>query len=132
MKGYYKQSEITSETIRSDWLHTGDLGYFDAEGYLYLTGRIKNIIISGGINIYPEEIEQILLQHECVEDVCVVGEEHKMMGEMPIAKLVLKSDMTSAELKQYCSQRLADYKVPIRFDFVESLSKTYNGKIKRF
>ncbi len=132
MKGYYKQPEITRETIRSDWIHTGDLGYFDDEGYLYLTGRIKNIIISGGINIYPEESEQILLQHECVEDVCVVGEEHRMMGEMPIAKVVLKSYITSTELKQYCSQRLADYKVPIRFDFVKSLPKTYNGKIKRF
>lgn len=69
MKGYYKQPEITNETIRNAWLHTGDLGYLDGDGYLYLTGRIKNIIISGGINIYPEEIEQILLQHECVDDV---------------------------------------------------------------
>lgn len=132
MQGYYKQPEITRETIKNGWLYTGDLGYFDNEGYLYLTGRIKNIIICGGINIYPEEIEQLLLQHESVDDVCVIGEEHKMMGEMPVAKVVLKSDTTTTELKQYCSQRLADYKVPIRFDFVESLPKTYNGKIKRF
>ena len=132
MKGYYKQPEITRETIRSEWLHTGDLGYFDDEGFLYLTGRIKNIIISGGINIYPEEIEQLLLQHDCIEDVCVIGEEHQRMGEMPVAKVVLKADITAAELKQYCSQNLTDYIVPIRFDFVESLPKTYNGKIKRF
>lgn len=131
MKGYYKQLEITKETIRAGWVHTGDLGYFDNEGFLYLTGRIKNIIISGGINIYPEEIEQLLLKHESVEEVCVIGEEHKMMGEMPVAKIVLKSDVTSAELKQYCSGKLTDYKIPVRFDFVESLPKTYNGKIKR-
>lgn len=132
MKGYYKQPEITQETIRNEWLHTGDLGYFDDENFLYLTGRIKNIIISGGINIYPEEIEQLLLQHDCIEDVCVIGEEHQRMGEMPVAKVVLKYDTTAAELKQYCSQKLTDYKVPVRFDFVESLPKTYNGKIKRF
>jgi long-chain acyl-CoA synthetase len=132
MKGYYKQPEITKETTRNGWLHTGDLGYFDDDGFLYLTGRIKNIIISGGINIYPEEIEQLLLQHECIDDVCVIGEEHKMLGEVPVARVVLKVDMTAAELKQYCSQKLTDYKIPVRFDFVESLPKTYNGKIKRF
>jgi long-chain acyl-CoA synthetase len=132
MKGYYKQPEITRKTICDGWLHTGDLGYFDDEGYLYLTGRIKNIIISCGINIYPEEIEQLLLQHECVEDVCVIGEEHEMMGEVPVAKIVLKSDVSAAELKQFCSTKLADYKVPVRFDFIDSLPKTYNGKIKRF
>ena len=132
MRGYYKQHKITEETIMNGWLHTGDLGYFDEEGYLYLTGRIKNIIISGGTNIYPEEIEQLLLQHECVDDVYVIGEEHQMMGEMPVAKVVLKSDITITELKQYCSERLANYKVPIRFDFVDNLPKTYNGKIKRF
>ncbi len=132
MKGYFKQSEITNQTIRNGWLHTGDLGYFDEDGFLYLTGRIKNIIISGGINIYPEEIEQLLLQHESVEDACVIAEEHKMMGEVPIAKIVLKSNITSEQLKKYCSEYLTAYKVPTRFDFVESLPKTYNGKIKRF
>lgn len=132
MKGYYKQPKITNEILHNGWLHTGDLGYFDSEGFLYLTGRIKNIIISGGINIYPEEIEQILLQHESIEDVCVVGEAHDFMGEMPVAKVVLKNKVTQAELKSYCSDRLTDYKVPIRFDFEEDLPKTYNGKIKRF
>ncbi len=134
MKGYYKQSEITRKTIRNGWLHTGDLGYFDSEHYLYLAGRIKNIIISGGINIYPEEIEQLLLQHEYINDICVIGEEHELMGEVTIAKVVLKdnTNTSEAELKQYCSRNLTKYKVPVRFDFVESLSKTYNDKIKRF
>lgn len=131
MKGYYKQPEISKETKRNEWLHTGDLGYFDDEGYLYLTGRLKNIIISGGINIYPEEIEQLLLQHECVDDVCVYGVEHDMMGEVPAAKIVLKADVSIAELKKFCSKNLANYKVPVKFDIVNSLPKTYNGKIKR-
>ncbi|MGN6713639.1 class I adenylate-forming enzyme family protein [Anaerocolumna jejuensis] len=131
MKGYYKQPEISKETKRNGWLHTGDLGYFDGEGYLYLTGRLKNIIISGGINIYPEEIEQLLLQHECVDDICVFGEEHEMMGEVPVAKIVLKSDISTVELRKFCSENLANYKVPVRFDIVNSLPKTYNGKTKR-
>lgn len=132
MKGYYKRPDITSETIRNGWLHTGDLGYLDGDGFLYLTGRIKNIIISGGINVYPEEIEQLLLQHESVEDACVVGEEHKLLGEVPVAKVVLKHEISQVELKLYCTEKLADYKVPSRFDIVDSLPKTYNGKTKRY
>ena len=69
MKGYFKQPQITNNTIINGWVHTGDLGYLDKDGFLYLTGRIKNMIISGGINIYPEEIEQILLEHEAVAEV---------------------------------------------------------------
>lgn len=132
MKGYYKQPNITNETIKNGWLHTGDLGYLDNEGFLYLTGRIKNIIISGGINIYPEEIETLLLQHDCIENAYVIGEEHNLLGEVPIAKIVLKAQITLIELKAYCTEKLADYKVPVRFDFVEDLPKTYNGKIKRY
>lgn len=132
MKGYYKKPELTKRTINNGWLHTGDLGYFDNEGFLYLTGRIKNIIISNGINIYPEEIEELLLQHESVEDVIVLGKKHKIKGEIPIAKIVLKSKITEFELKEYCSKRIADYKIPVEFEFVDYLPKTYNGKNKRF
>lgn len=132
MKGYYKRPEITKKVISNGWLHTGDLGYFDQEGFLYLTGRIKNIIISGGINIYPEEIEKVLLQHDCVRETIVVGKYHKIRGEIPIAKVVLNSDVTENELKNYCQQYLTDYKVPYAFQFVESIPKTYNGKYKRF
>lgn len=131
MKGYFKQPQITSETIKNGWLYTGDLGYIDDDGFLYVTGRKKNIIISGGINIYPEEIEQVLLGYPTVEDVCVVGEEHKLLGEVPIAKVILKSPTLVLNLKAYCIEKLAKYKVPIRFEIVESLPKTYNGKIKR-
>lgn len=131
MKGYYKQREKTTAIIRNGWLHTGDMGYFDEDGYIYLTGRIKNIIISGGINIYPEEIEQVLLQNECIEDAYVYGKAHDMMGEVPVAKIIKKSEITSKNLRQYCRKYLADYKVPYDFEFVDKLKKTYNGKVKR-
>ena len=132
MKGYYKQDEITAQTIRDGWVYTGDLGYIDGDGFLYLTGRIKNIIISGGINIYPEEIEQLLIENECVEDACVIGEEHPLLGEVPIARIILKSPIEFDDLLKYCTSRLTDYKVPARIEIVTELPKTYNGKIKRF
>lgn len=133
MKGYYKQDKITNEIIVDGWLHTGDLGYIDNDGYLYLTGRKKNMIISGGINIYPEEIEEILMQHPNIRDVCVVSEEHAILGEVPIAKVVLKHNLNStSDLREFCSEKLANHKVPIRFEIVNDLSKTYNGKIKRY
>lgn len=131
MKGYYKKTEISKEIKRNGWLHTGDLGYLDDDGYLFLTGRKKNVIISGGINIYPEEIEQILLQHENIADVYVYGMEHEILGEVPAAKVILNSDVAIDELKRYSSENLANYKVPVKFDIVSNLPKTYNGKIQR-
>lgn len=131
MKGYYKQPDITAQTIKNGWLHTGDLGYINDEGFLYLSGRIKNIIISGGINIYPEEIEYTLLQHSKVSEVYVYGQEHSILGEVPVAKVVLKEKVELQELKQYCKKNLAAYKIPVKFIIVNELPKTYNGKLKR-
>jgi long-chain acyl-CoA synthetase len=131
MKGYFKQPEITKKTIINGWVHTGDLGYIDEGGFLYLTGRKKNVIISGGVNIYPEEIEQILLEHEAVSEVCVVAEEHERLGEVPVAKVILKSKVTAEELSAHCRDRLSYYKVPVKYLFVSDLPKTYNGKIRR-
>lgn len=131
MKGYYKQDEITKKTIVDNWLHTNDLGYFDSEGYLYLTGRKTNMIISGGINIYPEEIEEILMNHPNIKEVCVISEEHALLGEVPIAKIVLKDSAVTDNYRDFCTDKLAYYKMPIRFDVVCQLDKTYNGKIIR-
>lgn len=133
MKGYYKQPKITEETLRFGCLHTGDLGYFDDDGFLYLSGRKKNMMISGGINIYPEEIEEVLMGHIAVSECCVIAEEHSLLGEVPVAKIVLKDSAYSGnDFRNYLHKYLSDYKIPIRFDFVDILPKTYNGKIRRF
>lgn len=132
MRGYYKQIEKTNAVIRDKWLHTGDLGYFDKDGYLFLTGRLKNMLISGGINIYPEEIEQLLLQHECVADALVVGKTHDLLGEVPVAKIVLKKKVSALELREFCKEKMAAYKIPVEFEIVNKLDKTYNGKVKRY
>ena len=131
MKGYYKQDAITNDTIIDGWLYIGKLGYLDNEGYLYLTGRKRNIIISGGINIYPVEIEDVLIGLAYVSDVCVISKEHYFLGEIPIAKIVLKDNCIIDDFRAYCAKKLSEYKIPKRFDFVTHLDKTYNGKIKR-
>lgn len=133
MKGYYKRDEITCSVKIDSWLHTGDIGYLDEEGYLYLVGRKKNIIISGGINIYPEEIEQMLMNYGGVKESYVYGIEHDILGEVPVAEIVLKDDefLNVNEILNFCKERLAPYKVPKKIKVVKSLEKTYNGKIKR-
>lgn len=133
MKGYYKKKETTENTLKNGWLHTGDLGRFDEEGYLYIVGRIKNIIISGGLNIYPEEIEEALINHPKIKEVVVTGEHHEILGEIPVARVVLKEECecTAVELTKYCAGILSSNKVPSRFIFCEQLEKTYTGKIKR-
>jgi long-chain acyl-CoA synthetase len=135
MRGYYKRPEVTSETIKNGWLHTGDLGKFDEEGYIYLLGRIKNIIISGGINIYPEEVEELLLSHKSVEDAYVLGQPHDLLGEVPVAQVVLHKDIvdvpTDREILDYCQGQLAQYKIPVYITIVDQIEKTKTNKIKR-
>ena len=130
MKGYYKNEEATKQTIIDGWLHTGDLGYLDDDDFLYIVGRKKNIIISGGINIYPEEIEEVLLMNPCVKDVIVYGEPDYILGEVPVADIVY-NEGEREDLSAYCMGKLAKYKVPVQFYIKEKIEKTYNGKIKR-
>lgn len=132
MKGYYKRPDITRKTIVDGWIHTGDVGYQDEEGFIYLNGRIKNMIISGGINIYPEEIEQILLSYNGIKEAVVVGEDDDLLGEVPVAKIVVSKSIDIGDLKTYCRRVMSDYKVPTKFDIVEDLPHTYNGKNVRF
>ena len=133
MLGYYKNEAETAKVIKNGWLHTGDMGAVDDEGYVYITGRKKNIIISNGINIYPEEIEEILSGHNFVHGVCVYGEKHDILGEVPVAKVVLhdKKNVCEKELVNYCRDYLSDYKIPTKIYFVDSLPSTSSGKIKR-
>lgn len=132
MVGYYKHPEETNNVKRNGWLHTGDIGKFDNEGYLYIVGRIKNMIISGGLNIYPEEIEEVLITHDDIKDVVVIGETHDILGEIPVAKIVTDNrNLTVYDIIGYCAKFLDKYKIPKKIIFCDELEKTYTGKIIR-
>lgn len=133
MKGYYKRPEETAKVIRNGWLYTGDIGRFDAEGYLYVVGRIKNVIITGGLNIYPEEIEEVLRSYSDVEEALVLPKQHEVLGEVPIAQVVVKknSRVSTSELLDFCKERLGIQKIPSEIIVVEKIEKTYNGKVRR-
>jgi long-chain acyl-CoA synthetase len=134
MKGYYKRKEQTRQTLVNGWLYTGDLGRFDRDGFLYIVGRRKNVIIKGGMNIYPEEIEELLMQHPAVKEVCVSGEEHELLGEAPVAKIVLKDNagrINEEMLMRYCLGAMSSFKIPERIQIVAELPKTDSGKLIR-
>lgn len=132
MAGYYKNPNLTKKVITKDgWLKTGDIGYMDCEGYLYISGRIKNVIINGGLNVLAEEVESVILTNDHVSDCCVYGESNARLGEIICAKIVRKNQISVKDIKDFCNKRLTAYKVPHKIIFVESLEKTYNGKIKR-
>lgn len=127
MPAYWSNPEATAETLRGGWLHTGDVGMFDEDGYLTLKDRSKDLIISGGSNIYPREIEEILLQHESVREVSVIGRPDEEWGEVVVAYVV--GETKSAELDRLCLERIARFKRPKDYVFVDSLPKNNYGKI---
>jgi len=133
MKGYYKKPDETKETLRGGWLHTGDIGYVDEEGYLYVTGRKKDMIIKGGYNIYPNEIEKYFLEHPNIKEVGVVGIPHEKYGEDVMAFVVLKdgNKISERELIDYIQSRISKFKTPSRIEFIEDLPKNLVGKIKK-
>ena len=131
MKGYWRDSEATADTLREGWLHTGDLGSLDDDGFLTLRGRSKDLIISGGTNIYPREIEEILLRHPAVSEVSVVGRADRDWGEEVVAFVVLHpgARATEEELDALCLQHIARFKRPKLYRYVDGLPKNNYGKV---
>ncbi|MBM3118036.1 MAG: long-chain fatty acid--CoA ligase [Chloroflexi bacterium] len=133
MKGYWNQPEDTAQTIRNGWLYTGDIGYLDEEGYLYITDRKKDIIIRGGENVSPREVEEVLYQHPKVLEAGVIGIPDKVYGEEIKAFVTLKQgeEASEDEIITFCKERLPTFKTPKKVQFLESLPKNLLGKVLR-
>jgi acyl-CoA synthetase (AMP-forming)/AMP-acid ligase II len=131
MKGYWRNPEATAETIRHGWLHTGDVGFMDESGYLFIMDRSKDMIISGGENIYPREIEEVIIQHPSIREVAVVGVPDPKWGEAvkAVVALLPGKPLTEEELIAFCKDNIASYKKPKSVDFVDELPKNNYGKI---
>jgi fatty-acyl-CoA synthase len=135
MQGYWGDPERTAETIDSDgWLHSGDIGVMDAEGYTQVTGRIKDMIIRGGENIYPREVEEFLYTHPAIQDVQVFGIKDARYGEQVCAWVRLRegATMTADELQDYCRDKITHFKIPHYIRFVEDFPMTVTGKMQKF
>jgi len=131
MRGYWDDADATAETLRGGWLHTGDVGAFDEDGYLTLKDRSKDVIISGGTNIYPREVEEVLLQHPGVREVSVIGKPDADWGESVLAFVVAEPDceIETDELDQLCLARIARFKRPREYRFLDTLPKNSYGKV---
>ena len=129
--GYDDDPAATAEALRDGWLYTGDLGRVDDDGFFYIVDRTKDMIISGGINIYSSEVEEVVYQHPAVAEAAVIGVPDEKWGESVKAVVALRPGQTlaEAELIAYCREYLAPYKVPRSVDFLDSLPKSVRGKI---
>ncbi len=136
MKGYYKHPKATKEAFfEEEWLRTGDLARIDEEGYIQIVGRAKDVIVCGGENIYPREIEETLAKFPGVAEVAVVGKPHKLRTEVPSAFVVLaeeaKGKVTESQLRKHCREHLGEYKIPENFYFIDEMPKTATRKIQK-
>ncbi|MNT46014.1 Long-chain-fatty-acid--CoA ligase [compost metagenome] len=131
--GYFNEPALTRETIIDGWLHTGDMARVDEAGYLYLVDRKKDMIISGGFNVYPTEVEATLYQHPDVLEACVISVPDDTWGESVKAVVTLRPgrEATAQQLIAHCRERIADYKSPRSVDFVAELPKNASGKLAR-
>ena len=127
MSGYWNNADATASTLRDGWLHTGDMGSFDASGFLTLRDRSKDVVISGGSNIYPREVEEVLIEHPGVSEACVVGAPDPEWGEVVVAFIV--GSASSAELDAYLLERIARFKRPKRYEFIDEIPKNSYGKV---
>lgn len=133
MKGYYKNEEATAEVLKGGWLSTGDLGRLDEDGYLFVVGRKKDMIIRGGLNVYPQQIENIVSKMQGVDECCVVGIDEPRWGQeiLAVVKVAEGQTLSEDEIFRVCRDELAPYKQPRYVRFVEELPKTATGKIKK-
>jgi long-chain acyl-CoA synthetase len=131
MQGYYNRPDANAEALHAGWFHTGDVGYRDDDGFFWLVDRKKDMIIRGGENIYPREIEDVLLEHAGVKEAAVIGRPNEVRGEEVHAVLALTEGTELAEIEEHCRGRLAPYKVPSTWELVPELPKTSTGKIDK-
>ena len=134
MKGYYKAPDKTAEALEPDgWLHTGDLGYMDEDGFVFVTGRLKELIIKGGENIAPREIDEVLYKHPAVLDAAAVGIPDENYGEEIMACVVLKPGYSTkeGELREFCLEHLGKFKTPKVIKIMDEMPKGPSGKIQR-
>jgi acyl-CoA synthetase (AMP-forming)/AMP-acid ligase II len=131
MSGYWALGDATRTALGDGWLRTGDAGYLDSEGFLYISDRVKDLIISGGENIYPREIEEVLFTMEGIADVAVIGVPSQRWGESPIAFVVPRpgADLTEHDVLEHCRADLARFKCPAEVVFVDSLPRSAVGKV---
>jgi len=132
MAGYWHLPQQTAESIRPvGWLRTGDAGYRDGDGYFYIHDRLKDMIVSGGENVYPAEVENVIMSHPGVADVAVIGVPHDKWGETPRAMVVrvARADLTTEDLIAYCRERLAGFKCPTSVQWLDELPRNPSGKV---
>lgn len=133
MVGYYKKPEETENALKDGWFFTGDIGKFDEDGYLSIVDRTKDMIIAGGYNIYPVELDDVLMGHDKILEACTIGLPHEYRGETVKAFIVTKEGetLTEEEVTHYCKENLAAYKVPKIIEFIDELPKSTVGKVLR-
>jgi long-chain acyl-CoA synthetase len=131
MSGYWNRPEETSAALRNGWLHSGDIGTMDDEGFVFIVDRVKDMINVAGFKVWPAEVEQYLYRHPAVKELAIYGVPHPAKGETVRAAVVLKEneDVTTEEIIAFCRERMADYKVPASVEFIEELPKSATGKI---
>jgi len=131
MQSYYNMPEETAEALRNGWLHTGDMGRLDEDGYLYIVERKKDLIIRGGFNVYPRDVEEVLNSHPAVIESAVIGIPSELMGEEVKAFVVTYEPVDAETLMAYCRESLANYKTPSVVEFIHSLPRNPVGKIDK-
>jgi long-chain acyl-CoA synthetase len=132
MKGYWNMPDETAKSINAEgWFRSGDAGYVDADGYVYIHDRVKDMIVSGGENVYPAEVENVLMSHPAIADCAVIGVPHEKWGETAKAMVVKKADVevTEQEIIEFARERLAKFKCPTSVDWLEALPRNPSGKV---